>query len=132
MVHAIFYIFGEHGYCDPLLHGEIKLIPSPGDMYLFDASLVFGLGFVEIDQIVYISDEIVHIYCSNIEPDFLANPPYYGTRNNKGSLVAHSFDQISNFPARYGIKKPKGFLDDMIAEGIKEQKRQNEKGDTND
>lgn len=115
MVYALFYTFGEAGYCDSFSQGKIKLIPSPGDMYLLEDSLLFGPFFVEIDQIVYISDKIIHIYCSEVKPDFAANPPYYGTKDNKGSLAAHSFDQINDFPKRYGIEKPKGFWSDMIA-----------------
>jgi hypothetical protein len=101
--------------------------PSVGDFYLVDDGL-FGTRFVKVDYIVNVNRTIFHVYCSRIEPDF-GYDPYFGKKGNEMSLMAHTLDQIRDFPDRYGIdnaSRVKKLVEDKINAWKERQKSTDE------
>lgn len=96
--------------------------PSVGDFYLVDDGL-FGPRFVKVDYVVNVGRTIFHVYCSEIKPDF-SHAPYFGKKGNEMSLLAHTLDQIQDFPERYGIDdkdRVKKLVEDEIESWEKRQ-----------
>jgi hypothetical protein len=123
---AFFYMSVDSGterdpsYGDALLSGELEFKPRIGELFLLESFLSGDPLFVEIDHIVTITDKLIHVYCSEIKPDFLSNPPYFALKGNKKTIVAHALDQMRDFPKRYGVKDA-NYLKDLIEKEIKQQ-----------
>lgn len=86
-------------YGDSLHSVECNHRPMMGDIFYIGDPL-FGVASVEVEAVIYVGNDIFHAYCVDVKP-VTDHPPYYGIRGMKGSLVAHTQDQIEDFPHRY-------------------------------
>ena len=89
-------------YCDCLFSMQCDYRPMLGDIfYLGRPSGTDTLAIAyEVEALVCVNNRVFHAYCVRVEPDD-SYPPYYGARGVRGSLVAHTEDQIQDFPERY-------------------------------
>ena len=99
MYTVIIFSTRDDEYGDSLHGVECNHRPIVGDIFYIGDSL-FGIAAVEVEAVIYVGNDIFHAYCVDVKPvkDY---PPYYGIRGVTGSLVAHTQNQIEDFPDRY-------------------------------
>jgi hypothetical protein len=85
-------------YGDSIYRFEIEFRPVVGDIFFIDG--MFGTYGLEVETIIYVANGIFHAYAERVDPvdDY---PPYYGVRGNKGTLIAHTIDQIKDHLGKY-------------------------------
>ncbi|MEM7132058.1 MAG: hypothetical protein AAF702_37465 [Chloroflexota bacterium] len=105
MFKTIYFIATDHDshYADATFISERDYRPVVGDMFVEDALTVGDSpDAYEIEQVVYMGDNIFHAYCLLIE-DSDEGRHKFGIRGNKGTFKRHALDQINAFPQRYEI-----------------------------
>jgi|GEM_PF-5629459 hypothetical protein len=83
-------------YADTSLSISLEFRPLVGDIYTGD-SLVKGY---KVDSLIYCGNNVFHAYCSVIKADN-SSPSYYVQKNLEETLIAHTLDQMKDFPNRY-------------------------------
>ncbi len=90
-------------YADKSLSLSVEFRPLVGDIYIPENPPFLNdlqVNGVKVDSLNYCGNNIFHAYCSEIEAD-KSYLPYYGLKNMEGTLVAHTVEQMKDFPKRY-------------------------------
>lgn len=98
--------------CEPIANEEnphyadssrsifLEFRPLVGDIYITENPSLAPVKGYKVDSLIYCGNNIFHAYCSVIKADE-SYGGYYGRKNMEGTLLAHTIDQMKDFPEIY-------------------------------